>query len=464
MLNDQSNEQHWLNEVDIGKQTQLKKRIIQLEKEYNTTDGSSTRSKQLQEELFVAKQELDRLIQNIKERNPLYYQSFLDSTMISLDDAKRNILSDHDAFVEIFNGDSAVYVLVAKRNQTRLSQVNKKAWDRLSKQYISYISNRNLVNSSYDQFVNLSRNLYRLIFKDNNLPEGRIVISPEGQYFPFEALVTSDFDQPVSYFLNSHAVSYTYSARYLVSQFNAFSANVAGSFLGIAPVKYPVAMQLAPLYGSENSLKEVGSYFRNRNSLLFGKASKANFLRLFSSYQIIQLYTHASASSISGEPVIYFADSALSLSELGAEHKPITSLIVLSACETGVGEVYLGEGIFSFNREFAALGIPSSVTNLWSVDNESTYKITELFYKYVSQGMPIDVALQKAKIEFISFGSKERKLPYYWAASILVGKDSIIDVGEKTPWKVIIMVGAILILMVFLVNRKVFARRVRMVN
>jgi CHAT domain-containing protein len=59
--------------------------------------------------------------------------------------------------------------------------------------------------------------------------------------------------------------------------------------------------------------------------------------------------------------------------------------------------LYHGEGIFSFKSGFAALGIPSSVTNLWSVDDKSTYKITELFYKYLAKGLPLDIALQNAK-------------------------------------------------------------------
>ncbi len=454
LLIDQLKAQHWLNEEDIGKQTQLKKRILQLENEYKNADRTSSRFIELQKKLFVAKQELDRLIQGIKERNPLYYQSFLDSSMITLNDVRRDILSDHDAFVEIFNGDHAVFVLVLKINESRLTQVNKKAFDSLAHQYISHISDRDILNRNYDQFINLSANLYRLIFQHINLPEGRIIISPEGQYFPFEALVTSGIDKPASYFLYNHAVSYTYSASYLMNNFNVFSDNASGSFLGIAPVKYPVAMRLASLPGSENSLKKVGSYFRNPHTLLFKNASKANFLRLFPSYQIIQLYTHASASSFRGEPVIYFADSVLNLSEISEDNRLVTNLIVLSACETGVGEAYVGEGVFSFNREFATLGIPSSVANLWSVDNESTYKITELFYKYIAQKMPTDQALQKAKMEFINSASKGKVLPYFWAASVLVGKNNIIDVRKKISWKVILTGGAILILIVIVLYRK----------
>ena len=172
-------------------------------------------------------------------------------------------------------------------------------------------------------------------------------------------------------------------------------------------------------------------------------------MSLFYGYKIIQLYTHATDSGANGEPVIYFADSTLSLPELIPENKPATQLIVLSACETGNGKLYKGEGVFSFNRGFAALGIPSSVINLWSVENESTYKITELFYKYTAEGLPLDVALQKAKLEFTSSSSKQKKLPYYWAAAILVGKTDAIEMGKPLPWTWIVTTAGVFIACIF---------------
>ena len=156
--------------------------------------------------------------------------------------------------------------------------------------------------------------------------------------------------------------------------------------------------------------------------MIASEATRNHFMQRFQDYKIIQLYTHASDTSYYGEPVIYFSDSALYLSELIPESKIASQLIVLSACETGNGKLFKGEGVFSFNRGFASVGIPSSVINLWSVDDESTYKLTELFYKYVHNGLPLDLALQKAKMEFISTSSKLKSLPFYWAAAVLVGK------------------------------------------
>lgn len=180
-----------------------------------------------------------------------------------------------------------------------------------------------------------------------------------------------------------------------MNDFSKKTIPAKGNFLGLAPIQYPASFSLASLPYSDASLDKISYAFAKSHTLVHDQASKGNFLQQFPAYRIIQLYTHSSDSSNNNEPVIYFADSALFLSELIPENKTAAQLIVLSACETGNGKDYKGEGVFSFNRGFASLGIPSSVINLWSVDNESTYKLTELFYKYVSRGLDLDLALQK---------------------------------------------------------------------
>jgi CHAT domain-containing protein len=307
--------------------------------------------------------------------------------------------------------------------------------------YTSYISDAAVLNKEYDRYLQTAIHLFELIFQNTSLPKGRIIVSPDGKYFPFEALVTNkNYSFPV-YFLNDYIVSYTYSARFLLNDFKINVNSSTGNFLGVAPVQYPATFHLSSLPLSDVSLEKMSAYFKKANNITSSLATKNNFLNQFPGYKIIQLYTHASDSSSNGEPVIYFADSALYLSELIPEKKTATQLIVLSACETGNGKLYKGEGVFSFNRGFASLGIPSSVINLWAVDNESTYKLTELFYKYVSQGIPLDISLQKAKLEFISTSSKNKRMPYYWAAAIIAGKTDSVNIGKSVPWLVIIIAG-----------------------
>ncbi|MEJ7589416.1 MAG: hypothetical protein WKI04_17825 [Ferruginibacter sp.] len=74
-----------------------------------------------------------------------------------------------------------------------------------------------------------------MIFKDGPVPEGRIIISPDGTYFPFEALVTKKEGKHIEYLLHKNAVSYTYSSRYLLNKFNESATPGSPDFLGIAP-------------------------------------------------------------------------------------------------------------------------------------------------------------------------------------------------------------------------------------
>ncbi len=443
LLNNQLNEQRWMGAADILKQAQLKKKILQLERELEKANVSASRSRELQEELFSRKRELDAVAKELKVNNPLYYQNYLDTVSITIPDVKNKLLKDYQALAEFFSGDSAIYLFVITAQRAHLSKIDKPAFDSTIGIFNRYIADHNLLNSGFGRFKNTANHLYRLIFENNPVPNGRIIISPDDNYFPFEALI-KDSDKGDAYFLKDHAVSYTYSARFLMNEFDSYSNVSSQDFLGFAPVHYASVMQLSSLPGSDVSLNKMKLYFTKPVSLIGQDASKSNFLQRFYRYQIIQIYSHASASSNFSEPVIYFADSALYLSELIGDHKPITRLVILSACETGLGKLYRGEGVFGFNRGFAAMGIPSTVTNLWSVDNKSSYLLTELFYKYITRELPLDIALQKAKIDLLS---GEGKLPYFWAAFVLSGKTNAIELKEKSRYSnIFLAVGLTLVL------------------
>ncbi len=437
LLSDQLNQQRWIGENDILDQLQLTKKIAKLEKEL-TTDSGLGMNRTMTNEIFMLKQALNQREQQIKTRNPLYYQSFLDTSFITLKDVQQTLLKKNEVLLELFCGDSAVYVLLATTTARYLKKLNREDFQKCTQQYISYLSDGGLMNRNFDDFVNISHRLYTLIFKDIPLTGNRIIISTDGQYFPFESLITSKEDKPITYFIADHAVSYTYSARFIMNDFVSEPTAAGKDFMGIAPVYYPSSFSLAALRGSDQSLYKIAEYFTNATNRVTTNASRSDFLQQFSQYRIIQLYSHASDSSSNNEPVIYFADSALYLSELVNEYKPLTQLVVLSACETGKGKNYQGEGIFSFNRGFAALGIPAAIANLWSVDNTSTYILTELFYKWLTKGLPTDVALQKAKLEFLATASREKSMPYYWAGPVLIGKADVINMHTPRPWKWII--------------------------
>ena len=447
LLNDQLNELGSIDNEKMGQLAEVRKKILLLERDKN--------QEQLVNELFSSKQELDRLEQLVKRADHLPYQNFPDS---GLSYVRKDLLQDHQALLELFNGDSAVYSLLISPEYASLDRIDKSELDSTTNVYLSYISNPDRLNSGFAGYAAAAHHLYQLIFREAPPPVGRIIISLDGRYFPFEALVENDNPAAPLYFVENHATSYTYSAYYLMNHYSSRLTDPAGNFMGVAPVQYRDAFKLATLNGSDQSLDRIGRYFSGAHNLVAGEASKDNFYRQFSGYKIIQLYTHASDSGSNGEPVIYFSDSALYLSDLIPKDRPATQLIVLSACETGNGTLQKGEGVFNFNRGFAALGIPSSVTNLWMVEDKATYRLTELFYQQLADGLPQDIALQRAKKEFIRTASKEKRLPFYWAATILAGKTNPIEYTKTVPWKWIILFTTLAVL-VFWGGRKVIRRR-----
>ena len=434
ILTDQLNEQAGISESDALKLAALRKKILMLKRKRDDIDITSNAFTNVQNDLLVSEIELNKLETEIKKHNPLYDQKLIDSSFISVETMRQDLSKNGQTLVEFYNGDSATYLFIISAEKTFIRKIDKSLLDSLSAAYIDYVSQAEVLNRSFNSFLNVSNQLYRLLFGDVSLPGGRIIISPGGKFFPFEALVTNR--QPLTYFVDDYPVSYTYSARYLLHGFGTNPAFSPHTFMGFAPLTYSNGMPA--LSQSDQSLQRMRKYFRSAKNLLGGEASLNNFLRDYYNYTIVQLYTHATDSGSTGEPQIYFADATLSMSDLLYEYRPATRLIVLSACETAKGKLYNGEGVFSFNRQFAALGIPSCVSTLWKVSNQATYRLTELFYKYLAKGLPLDVALEKAKKEFRETAKvAEEKLPYYWAAPILVGKTDPIPLPARRNWGLI---------------------------
>jgi CHAT domain-containing protein len=452
LLNIQLTEQNWIARPDINSLEDLKRRINRLNGVINNNnDSASNLLTRYRDSLRAMNDELYSLQQLIKTRYPLYYHN-MDTVLVSVDRVRNSLLKDRQAVLEMFSGNNAVYSLLIMTEGIYLKKLRKDDFEKTVNAYTTYLSNYSLLNKSFKDFRETAHHLYRLIMQNNPVPPGRIIISPDGYYFPFESLISDNSSALPRYFILDYAVSYTYSIRYLLNNFGTVSTKAVGNFFGVAPVDYS-GDHLSQLSGSDISLKTIKGALHNGKMLVGKEASRENFLTHFREYTIDQMYTHSSDSSHRNEPVIYFNDSALYLSELIPGGKPVTELIVLSACETGNGKLYKGEGVFSFNRGFASIGIPSSVTNLWSIDNKATYEITETFYKHLANGNPLDIALQQAKLDYMKGELSENQMPYFWAAPILVGKSDKIMITKPFPW-IYLAAGIMIVAILFIVVKK----------
>ncbi|MEG3860510.1 tetratricopeptide repeat protein, partial [Microcoleus sp. herbarium12] len=149
-----------------------------------------------------------------------------------------------------------------------------------------------------------------------------------------------------------------------------------------------------------------------------------------SQYKIVHFATHGLANSVHPEL------SGIILSLVDKNGKPLNGflrltdifnlklaadLVVLSACQTGLGQNVQGEGIVGLTRGFMYAGAKRVVVSLWSVDDEGTATFMESFYQGMLQkGLTPAAALRAAQLEMLQ--QEQWHSPYYWAAFTLQGE------------------------------------------
>jgi CHAT domain-containing protein/Tfp pilus assembly protein PilF len=112
-------------------------------------------------------------------------------------------------------------------------------------------------------------------------------------------------------------------------------------------------------------------------------------------------------------------DGILTAFELGGLDLRGTKLVVLSACETGIGDVESGNGVYGLRRALVLAGAESLVMSLWKVDEKTTRDMMTAFYARLNAGEGTSKALRHVRLEMLR--SKRYAHPYFWASFIQSG-------------------------------------------
>ena len=443
LLNDKLNELGSLAQLppaEAAKEQQIRINLASLERQKSSDPQSPSSIK-----LLDAKDDFEDYIKSLEKKFPAYYQYKYNSRIPSVRDIRKKLLKAGESYLSYFETDSVLYAFVADKTTTRYKKISFPGYADTLKVFLSLCKNRDLLNTSYGSYAKLAHLLHAKIFEPLKIPPGRVFVSPDLNFIPLEAFCSDQ--QGKKFLLYDYIFNYTYSAGYLLKILETHRKN-DGSFLGIAPESFAPRLALASLEGSARSLQNIATNFRSAKLLEHRLATRNYFLNEAGNYNLLHVYAHASIDTSGEEPLLYMNDSAIAISELQNWRRPKVNLAFLAACETGAGETYIGEGVNSLARSFAAIGVPATIATLWQADNHAMYSISEKFYEFLNTGMKKDEALQKAKIAFIKEGGMESELPFYWASAVLLGNNEAVDSfsGRKyIVWTAVILILASLV-------------------
>jgi CHAT domain-containing protein len=188
---------------------------------------------------------------------------------------------------------------------------------------------------------------------------------------------------------------------------------------------------LSSLPQTDREIKEISSFFsKNSRTVCRRREASKDMLKSISleDYQIIHFACHAFID----EKIPYRSALVLSWDERSREEgflqvreianlRLAAELVVLSACETGRGQIEKGEGILGLTRSLFNSGARSVVSTLWKIGDSATAVFMRDFYDYLSRGNDKAQALRLAKLALLK---SKYSHPFYWAPFVLHGESS----------------------------------------
>ncbi len=425
--------------------------------------------------LFDKRKKFDSLIALIEDSYPKYYQLKYQIATPKIHQIQRSLQDSNSFVLEFFVSNKDIFLFTIGKNNFTLTSINNN----------DFIINRSISSlrdaiSKYnkDHYEAFRRHAYLLYEKliqpvssfiqpKQTAKTPKLIIIPDGQlhYLPFELLLTKD-DNPTNnykdlpYLIHDFSISYHLSANLWIDSEPSIAENTA-QCLAFAPT-YDVSSftdsinnsdndkPLTNLSGTVREVEEISNIVTG-NFFLGKEATESNFKKNASKYQVLHLAMHGLVDDKYPEnsKLIFTSsndsiqDNSLHVYEIYTMNIP-SDLVVLSACQTGEGQLEQGEGILSLSRAFMYAGSPSLIMSLWKVGDQQTAILMKYFYEALDEGLDKDDALRFAKLKYLSFADANTAHPFFWASFVPIGNISSVEFKHST--NLVWWLGAILLL------------------
>jgi len=432
----------------LEEQQILTENIAYIRGELAQTDRSDrARLNEFKELMREQEAEFDRVEREMRERNPKYAELKYPDP-VSLEDVQSTLLTDEDVLLQYAVGDSSSTLWAITKTSFSTYQLPTRSELQAQIDLVRFAV-ENHEQSTPASFGAPARKLYDALIAPALGAFGHasnLILIPDDvlHYLPFELLLSKDLDEDASwstmpYLINNYSVSYGQSASVLMQLEKKPKTEPTKTFLAIGDPAFSSTdaasvvrgSSLAPLPFSGNEVTEIATFFDDPSEDVYLQGAATESQIKASLTENTYKYVHFATHGLVNDDRPDFSSLALAAEDedndgmlQAAEIFNLSiqsDLVVLSACETGLGQLIRGEGMVGLTRAFMYAGTPSLVVSLWSVSDESTSALMQSFYgNLIVQQEDKQTALRNAKLELIS--GDRTSHPFFWAPFVLVGQ------------------------------------------
>jgi CHAT domain-containing protein len=406
-------------------------------------------------------------LRKVNEQRPLIsieeMQGAIDNDTGLNDDQSAKVIS-------YFIGDRAVYVIVMSRTTFFVKQLCEKVEERerlqnLAIQFMEMLDEmanepkKTKMNGSTDNFFFrfhlTASKLFKLLIQPLRLGDNtrRLYIIPDKFLagLPFEALVSSfnigaNGYGDLEYLTKKYVISYHQAMSVLYQLYTKTDQGQVPSkpFQGYLGIAAHIRAHGNPDSGSQDRIErevKIFEYEKQKRSincastiLLREKVSKPSALRELPKYDLIHVSAHSvphrNSDGISGILLkqVWSNETEITTRELLtyndiARLSLIADLVILSSCQTGMGRMEVGEGVFSITRAFLLAGAKNVMYTLFPVNTYDTYQMATKFYALCFNNKSYAFALAEVKRQFIQ--NPHFCKPSHWAGMVFMGDQTV---------------------------------------